>query len=132
MKPPLIKLSACVVIAVALGGCTFGQQQCKIDPPPGVMGTNKEMSAKAAANALGTAIAGGEVGGATRTPLIILTKQWDRMTWRFTFWSKPKIAKARVEILLVLLRFCALPVKSLHGDTTCRHRLSGLPRRPRG
>jgi hypothetical protein len=43
--------------------CTFGQQQCKIDPPPGVMGTNKEMSAKAAANALGTAIAGGEVGG---------------------------------------------------------------------
>ena len=61
MKPP-IKSSACVVIVAALTACT-SSQQCKIEPPPGVMGTNKEMSAKAAANALGSAIAGGEVGG---------------------------------------------------------------------
>ena len=62
MKPPLIKLSVCVVIVAAITACTTSQQ-CKIEPPPGVMGTNKEMSAKAAANALGSAIAGGEVGG---------------------------------------------------------------------
>jgi hypothetical protein len=56
----LLPLSAGVVIAVALSGCT---QQCKIDPPPGVTGTNKEMSAKAAANALSSAISGGELSG---------------------------------------------------------------------
>jgi len=36
-------------------------QQCKIEPPPTVIGTNKEMSAKAAANALTSAISGGKV-----------------------------------------------------------------------
>ena len=38
-------------------------KQCKIEPPPGVVGTNKEISAKAAANALTTAISGGELSG---------------------------------------------------------------------
>ena len=56
----LSPLGAVVVIAVALFGCT---QQCKIEPPPGVIGTNKEMSAKVAANALSGAISGGEMGG---------------------------------------------------------------------
>ena len=56
----LILLSAGVVMAVALSGCAT---QCKIEPPPNVIGTNKEMSAKAAANALSTAISGGELSG---------------------------------------------------------------------
>ncbi len=59
----LIQTNACVLAAAALAGCVFGRQQCKIDPPPGVMGTNKEISAKAAANALGSAISGGEISG---------------------------------------------------------------------
>ena len=58
----LIELRARVVIAVVLTGCASGSQ-FKIEPPPGVIGTNKEMSAKAAANALSSAISGGEVGG---------------------------------------------------------------------
>src|SRR2546430_9751105 len=40
MKPPLIKLSVCVVIVAAITACTTSQQ-CKIEPPPGVMGTNR-------------------------------------------------------------------------------------------
>ena len=56
----LLPLSGGVVFAVALSGCT---QKCRIDPPPGVMGTNKEMSAKAAANALSSAVSGGELSG---------------------------------------------------------------------
>ena len=56
----LLPLSAGVLFAVALAGCT---QKCKIEPPPGVVGTNKEMSAKAAANALSGAISGGELSG---------------------------------------------------------------------
>jgi len=60
----LIQAGACPLIAVALAGCNvFGKPQCKIEPPPGVVGTNKEISAKAAANALGSAISGGEIGG---------------------------------------------------------------------
>jgi len=60
MKRP-IQLSACVVIAVLLTGCP--PPQCKIDPPPGVIGTNKETSAKVAANALSSVISGGELSG---------------------------------------------------------------------
>ena len=57
----LLPLSAGVGIAVALSGCA--SQQCKIEPPPTVIGTKKEMSAKAAANALSAAISGGELSG---------------------------------------------------------------------
>ena len=57
----LLPLSAGVAIAVALSGCA--SQQCKIEPPPTVIGTNKEISAKAAANALSSAISGGELSG---------------------------------------------------------------------
>jgi hypothetical protein len=56
----LLSLSAGVVIAVALTGC---RTQCDIKPPPNVIGTSKEMQAKAAANALSTAISGGELSG---------------------------------------------------------------------
>ena len=56
----LIQAGACVSMAVFLAGCA---KQCKIEPPPGVIGTNKEISAKAAANALTTAISGGELSG---------------------------------------------------------------------
>jgi hypothetical protein len=56
----LIQAGACVSMAVFLAGCA---QQCKIEPPPGVVGTNKEISAKAAANALSSAISGGEISG---------------------------------------------------------------------
>src|SRR3981189_1108664 len=56
----LIQAGACVSMAVFLTGCA---KQCKIEPPPGVIGTNKEISAKAAANALTTAISGGELSG---------------------------------------------------------------------
>src|SRR5882762_6491975 len=56
----LIQAGACVSMAVFLTGCA---KQCKIEPPPGVFGTNKEISAKAAANALTTAISGGELSG---------------------------------------------------------------------
>ena len=59
MKQP-IQLSACVVIAVGLIAC---RTQCKIEPPPNVIGTSKEIQAKAAANALSTAISGGELSG---------------------------------------------------------------------
>ena len=59
MKQP-IQLSACVVIAVGLIAC---RTQCKIEPPPNVIGTTKEIQAKAAANALSTAISGGELSG---------------------------------------------------------------------
>jgi hypothetical protein len=55
----LLPPSAGVVIAVVFSGCA--SQQCKIEPPPTVTGTNKEMSAKAAANALTSAISGGEI-----------------------------------------------------------------------
>ena len=55
-----IQLGACVVIAVALIAC---RTQCKIDPPPNVIGTTKEIEAKAAANALASAISGGELSG---------------------------------------------------------------------
>ena len=47
-------------MAVFLAGCA---QQCKVEPPPAVIGTNKEISAKAAARALTTAISGGELSG---------------------------------------------------------------------
>ena len=57
----LLPVSAGVVIVVALSGCA--SQQCKIEPPPTVIGTNKEISAKAAANALASAISGGELSG---------------------------------------------------------------------
>ena len=51
-------------MVVFLAGCTiFGKPQCRIEPPPSVIGTNKEISAKAAANALGSAISGGELSG---------------------------------------------------------------------
>jgi hypothetical protein len=56
----LLPLAAGIVIGAALFGCT---QKCKIEPPPGVVGTNKELSAKAAANALSSAISGGELSG---------------------------------------------------------------------
>jgi hypothetical protein len=56
----LIQAGACVSMAVFLAGCA---KQCKVEPPPGVIGTNKEISAKAAANALTTAISGGELSG---------------------------------------------------------------------
>jgi hypothetical protein len=56
----LIQAGACVSMALFLPGCA---KQCKIEPPPGVIGTNKEISAKAAANALTTAISGGELSG---------------------------------------------------------------------
>ncbi len=49
------------MIAATLAGCP--SQQCKIEPPPGIVGTDKESSAKVAANALGSAISGGEVSG---------------------------------------------------------------------
>jgi hypothetical protein len=58
----LIPLSVCVVIPVVLTGCA-SHPQCKIEPPPNVIGTNKEMQAKAAANALASAISGGELSG---------------------------------------------------------------------
>jgi hypothetical protein len=51
---------ACLVIAVVLTGC---QPQCKVEPPPSVVGTSKEIQAKAAANALTGAISGGEISG---------------------------------------------------------------------
>src|SRR5438045_3765152 len=57
----LLPLSAGAVITIALFGCA--SQQCKIEPPPTVIGTNKEMSTKAAANALASAISGGELSG---------------------------------------------------------------------
>lgn len=57
----LLPLSAGVGIAVALSGCA--SQQCKIEPPPSVIGTNKEASVKAAANALSSLISGGELSG---------------------------------------------------------------------
>jgi hypothetical protein len=53
-----IPISVCLVIAIVLIGCA--SQQCKIEPPPNVIGTKKEMSAKAAASALTSAISGGE------------------------------------------------------------------------
>jgi hypothetical protein len=56
----LIQTGACVSMAVFLAGCAH---QCKVEPPPGVIGTNKEISAKAAASALTTAISGGELSG---------------------------------------------------------------------
>ena len=56
-----IPLSIGVTIVLALAGCA--SRQCKIEPPPTVIGTNKEMSAKAAANALSAAISGGELSG---------------------------------------------------------------------
>ena len=62
MKTP-IRPFLCLVIGGALASC----QTCKIEPPPNVVGTNKEMSAKAAANALGTAISGVEAGGSYKS-----------------------------------------------------------------
>jgi hypothetical protein len=59
---PVIQLGPYIFIAVALAACST-QPQCKIEPPPTVIGTNKEMSAKAAANALASAISGGELSG---------------------------------------------------------------------
>lgn len=56
----LLQAGACFLMAVFVAGCA---QQCKVEPPPGVIGTNKEISAKAAANALTTAISGGELSG---------------------------------------------------------------------
>lgn len=50
----------CLMAASALMSC---RTTCDIKPPPTVMGTDKEMSAKAAANAISSAISGGEVSG---------------------------------------------------------------------
>jgi hypothetical protein len=49
------------VIAGVFTGCS--PSQCKVEPPPGVVGTNKEMQAKAAANALSSVVSGGEISG---------------------------------------------------------------------
>jgi hypothetical protein len=58
-----IQASACVLMAQLVTGCA---DKCKIDPPASVVGTNKEASAKVAANTLSTAISGGEVSGSYR------------------------------------------------------------------
>jgi hypothetical protein len=50
----------CLVAGSALMSC---RTTCDIKPPPSVAGTDKEMSAKVAANAISTAISGGEVSG---------------------------------------------------------------------
>ena len=55
-----IRLLFYFVAASALVSC---RTTCDIKPPPSVVGTDKEMSAKVAANAISTAISGGEVSG---------------------------------------------------------------------
>ena len=49
----------CLVVAALLSAC----QTCKVNPPPSVVGTNKEIAAKAAASALATSVTGVEIGG---------------------------------------------------------------------
>lgn len=47
----------CILLAALCAGC----QTCKVEPPPSVVGTDKEIAAKAAASALGSGVSGAEV-----------------------------------------------------------------------
>jgi len=51
----------CILLAALFAGCNGNT--CKVDPPPTVVGTDKEIAAKAAANALGSGVSGVELGG---------------------------------------------------------------------
>ncbi|GEM_PF-3319246 len=55
-----IRILSCLIFGSALVSC---KTTCDIKPPPSVVGTDKEASAKVAANAISTAISGGEVSG---------------------------------------------------------------------
>jgi hypothetical protein len=59
MKTP-VRILFCFIGASAMMSC---KTTCDIKPPPSVAGTDKEMSAKVAANAISSAISGGEVSG---------------------------------------------------------------------
>lgn len=56
----IFRSAFCFVVLGALVSC---RTTCDIKPPPSVTGTDKEMSAKVAANAISTAISGAEVSG---------------------------------------------------------------------
>src|SRR5437764_4608137 len=111
----LLPLAAGIVIAAALFGCT---QKCKIEPPPGVVGTNKEMSAKAAANALSSAISGGELSGHYQNTVNNTYQTVGQDDVAFYLLLKPYIWKRAGGTQLVLQRFFSLPGKSLAGGPT--------------
>ena len=52
-----------ITLACAASAC---QPRCRITPPPATVGTNKEIQAKAAADALSAAVTKIEVGGSYR------------------------------------------------------------------
>ena len=124
----LIQAGACVSMAAFLAGCT---KQCKVEPPPGVIGTNKEISAKAAANALNTAISGGELSGHYQNTVNNTYQTVGQDDIAFYLLLQAYNCESARGNALALLKFCALPVKSLPVDTTRRHRRRALPRRPR-
>jgi hypothetical protein len=51
----------CILLAALFAGCNG--KTCKVEPPPSVVGTKKEIAAKAAASALGSGVSGIEAGG---------------------------------------------------------------------
>ena len=57
----IIRTILSVSAAALLASCA--NNMCKIDPPPSVVGTDKEIAANAAASALGTAVSNVAVGG---------------------------------------------------------------------